>query len=150
MLGQRDHTSQRISSDFCPVHSLSPHCHLHHHGHYHHLYHHHHFYHNDFWVSNTSRLLDIFEVHYKKIKNGHLKYLFSVVLLNIKWSYAKYLPLCLALLPLWIILTICWAFIRLRHSHSIEPSHQPQWTINTVSHFKGGNSERSMSLAQGY
>lgn len=46
--------------------------HLHHHSQHHYLYHHHHFHHDDFWASNTSRLLNLFEVNNMKNLNGHL------------------------------------------------------------------------------
>lgn len=71
--------------------------HLHHHSQHHYLYHHHHFHHDDFWASNTSRLLNLFEVNNMKILNGHLRYQTPRVVLNI-----KYLLPCLALLSLFI------------------------------------------------
>lgn len=40
--------------------------HLHHHSQHHYLYHHHHFHHDDVWASNTSRLLNLFEVNNMK------------------------------------------------------------------------------------
>lgn len=67
--------------------------HLHHHSQHHYLYHHHHFHHDDFWASNTSRLLNLFEVNNMKNLNGHLRYQTPRVVLNI-----KYLLPCLALL----------------------------------------------------
>ena len=78
------------------VYFLSFH-HLHHQRQYHYLYHHHHFHHDDFGASNTSRLLNLFEVNNMKNLNGHLRYQTPMVVLN-----TKYLLPCLALLPLFM------------------------------------------------
>ena len=78
------------------VYFLSFH-HLHHQSQHRYLYHHHHFHHDDFGASNTSRLLNLFEVNNMKILNGHLRYQSPMVVLN-----TKYLLPCLALLPLFM------------------------------------------------
>lgn len=100
--------------------------HLHHHSQHHYFYHHHHFHHDDFWTSNTSRLLNLFEVNNMKHLHGHLRYQIPRVVLNI-----KYLLPCLVLLPLFM-----YQFMHLLTNYQVKAFLSP---FNSLSNHYGLN-----------